>query len=190
MTKIIQHYISQQPAYHDYDAHAPVVAELVNNMITSVDSRLLVEHVGSSSVPGCGGKGYIDLMVVYPDGQLDLAKSALHKLGFQRQQGRDPFPEERPMRVGSVEHGGRRYPLHVHVIASDSAEVAVMLSFRDSLRADPALVRAYEEEKRAILKQGVLDGVDYAEKKSKFVESTLAQRQKPPEEFDSDNTPT
>ena len=81
------------------------------------------------------------------------------------------------MRVGSVEHGGRRYLIHAHVIASDSAEVDVMLGFRDSLRADPALVRAYEEEKRAIRKQGVLDGVDYAEKKSKFVEAVLAQRQ-------------
>jgi GrpB-like predicted nucleotidyltransferase (UPF0157 family) len=146
-------------------------------MITSLDTRLRVEHIGSSSVPGCGGKGYVDLMVVYPSGQLSTAKSVLQELGFQRQQGRDPFPEERPMRVGSVEYEGRRFPIQVHVIASDSAEVDIMLGFRDSLRADPALVRAYEEEKRAILKQGVLDGVDYAEKKSKFVEVTLAHRQ-------------
>jgi len=176
VTKPIQQYITQPPAYQDYDPQAAIIAQLLSETIRAVGPQLRVEHVGSSSVPGCGGKGYLDLMIIYPSGQLDLAKSVVHELGFQRQEGRDPFPEERPMRVGSVEHGGRQYLIHAHVISCDSAEVDVMLDFREALQSDPALVRAYEEEKRMILEQGVLDGADYAEKKSKFVEKTLAQR--------------
>ena len=183
--KPIRQYVTRAPAYEDYDPQSPIVAQWLSETITAVDPRLRVEHVGSSSVPGCGGKGYLDLMIIYPSGQLDLAKSVLHKLGFQRQGGRDPFPEERPMRVGCVAQGGRQYLIHAHVISSDSAEVDVMLGFRDQLRSDPALVRTYEEEKRAILKQGVLDGADYAEKKSKFVERTLAQPHDQAEKTDS-----
>jgi GrpB-like predicted nucleotidyltransferase (UPF0157 family) len=41
--------------------------------------------VGSTSVPGCAGKGVIDLMVVYPPGHLDDTKAVLADLGFQRQ---------------------------------------------------------------------------------------------------------
>jgi GrpB-like predicted nucleotidyltransferase (UPF0157 family) len=149
------------------------VARAVAEAITARDGRLRVEHVGSSSVPGLGGKGYVDLVVLYPDGALDAAKDVLAALGFQRQRGRDPWPETRPLRLGQVEHAGRSYPVNAHVVAASAGEVAELLTFRDRLRADPALQRAYEAEKRD-LAGGVLDGVDYAEKKSGFVRRVLA----------------
>ena len=80
------------------------------------------------------------------------------------------------MRVGQVVYAGRSYPVHAHVVAADAGEVAELLTFRDRLRADPALQRAYEAAKRRILDRGVLDGVDYAEKKSTFVRRVLAEQ--------------
>ena len=53
-------------------------------------------------MPGCAGKGVVDLMLVYPDGLLGASREVLEALGFQRQTTRDPFPEDRPMRTGSV----------------------------------------------------------------------------------------
>ncbi|HMG37098.1 MAG TPA: GrpB family protein [Blastocatellia bacterium] len=176
MVVAIGQYIETHPSYRDYDEQAPVVAQALIELITEANSRLRVEHIGSSSVPGCGGKGYIDLMVLYPDGALDAANQALADLGFQRQGSRDPFPEDRPMRIGSVLHNGLRYLIHAHVIAESSLEVEVMLGFRDRLRSDHSLIRAYEAEKRRILAEGVQDGVDYAERKSDFVQATLRLR--------------
>ena len=164
------------PAFRESDPGAAEVARALADAITARDGRLRVEHIGSSSVPGLGGKGYVDLLVLYPDGALDVAKDVLAALGFQRQRGRDPWPETRPMRVGQVEHAGRSYPLNAHVVAANAVEVAELLTFRDRLRADPALQRAYEAEKRRILTGGVLDGVDYAEKKSTFVRRVLAEQ--------------
>jgi GrpB-like predicted nucleotidyltransferase (UPF0157 family) len=109
----------------------------------------LVEHVGSTSVPGCAGKGIVDLLLVYRDGQLADARDLLDALGFQRQTGRDPFPEERPMRVGSLVHGETAFNLHVHVIAASSPEAQELRGFRDRLRADAALVAAYVAAKSA-----------------------------------------
>ena len=170
----IGEYAAPAPAFREFDPGAAAVARALADAITARDGRLRVEHVGSSSVPGLGGKGFVDLLVLYPDGALDAAKDALAALGFQRQCGRDPWPETRPMRVAQVEHEGRSHPVHAHVVAASAGEVAELLTFRDRLRADPALRRAYEAEKRRILVRGVLDGVDYAEKKSGFVRHVLA----------------
>jgi GrpB-like predicted nucleotidyltransferase (UPF0157 family)/GNAT superfamily N-acetyltransferase len=168
-------YVAPQPAFREADPGAALVARALADAIVTRDPRLRVEHVGSSSVPGLGGKGYVDLLVLYPEGMLDAAKDALAALGFQRQGGRDPWPETRPMRVARVEHDGRTYPVHAHVVAANAGEVEELLHFRDRLRSDPALQRAYETEKRRILAGGVLDGVDYAEKKSTFVRRVLAE---------------
>ena len=171
------HPYRQAPAsYGDYDADVVDAALALADGICLQDSRLRVEHIGSTAVPGCGGKGYIDLLLMYPDGHLDAAKAALETLGFGRQSSRDPFPEDRPMRVGAVVHEGRRFPVHVHVIAATAPEAAELLWFRDRLRGDGTLRAAYEAEKRRILAAGVTDGVDYSNAKASFIEGVLAVR--------------
>jgi GrpB-like predicted nucleotidyltransferase (UPF0157 family) len=166
-------YESQPATCQDHD---PRAAEAAQRTAFAIQSRLtgsVVEHVGSTSVPGCAGKGIIDLMLVYPDGQLAEARNCLDALGFQRQGGRDPWPEERPMRVGSVIHDGTAFRFHVHVISASSPEVAELRDFRDRLRSDPDLVRAYVAAKKAIIATGCTDSVDYSIRKGEFVRSVL-----------------
>jgi GrpB-like predicted nucleotidyltransferase (UPF0157 family) len=129
-----------------------------------------IEHVGSSSVPGCAGKGVLDLVIPYRgDTHLGVINEALFALGFGRQRNRDPFPETRPMRIGAFDHEGERFLLHVHVVPVRTHDLAELVDFRDRLRADPALVADYVAAKRAILDAGVRDGTDYAERKGEFI---------------------
>ena len=160
------------PSYHPYDPHAPAVARLVADAITAAEPGLEVEHIGSTAVPGCAGKGIVDLMVLYSPGQLPRAKRVLDELGFQQQTTRDPFPEDRPMRVGSVVHENKRFRVHAHVLAADAAEVADLRTFRDRLRADPTFRSAYEALKQRILAAGVEDSVAYAEAKGEFIKAS------------------
>ena len=160
----------------EYDTRSPAVARHVAELLASRCPCAAAEHVGSSSVPGCRGKGVIDLAVLYPAGHLEAVKGALATLGFQRQTTRDPSPEERPMRTGSIEFAGRLFQLHAHVIADDSAEVIELRTFRDALRADPHLVEAYVARKREILAAGVTDSLDYAIAKGGFVQDFLQRR--------------
>ena len=162
--------------FHKHDPGAAAAARKLADWITAKEPRLQVEHVGSSAVPGCGGKGIIDLAVIYPDGLLKAAVSALDDIGFQRERSRKPFPESRPMLVGCTRHSGVQYPVHAHVLVENSSEVDEILWLRDRLRSDVALRRAYEAEKVRILAEGVLDGVDYAEKKGEFIRRVLAER--------------
>src|SRR6266478_3619333 len=138
--RIIGTYGERQAVCQDYDPRTAEVAKRVATIIQSNLPGIIVEHIGSTSVPGCAGKGVVDLMLLYPEGQLAAAKEALDALGFQRQTSRDPFPEERPMRVGSYVHEGKTYFLHVHVIAATSPEAEELRSFRARLRADSRLV--------------------------------------------------
>jgi GrpB-like predicted nucleotidyltransferase (UPF0157 family) len=160
-------------ACHDYDPRSVEVARKVAALIEPHLPGVVVEQVGSTSVPGCAGKGIVDMMLVYQDGQLAAARDLLDALGFQRQTSRDPFPEDRPMRTGSLLHDGTAFNLHVHVIAASSPEVQQFRGFRDRLRADPALMAAYVEAKRVILADGCTDPIDYCYRKGEFITQSL-----------------
>src|SRR5262249_19887567 len=117
---VIGPYHSRPAACHEHDPRSAEVAGAVAALSEPRLPGAVVEHVGSTSVPGCAGKGVIDLMLVYPPGQLAAARDLLDALGFQKQTGRDPFPEDRPMRVGSLVQDGTAFNLHVHVVAASS----------------------------------------------------------------------
>lgn len=159
----------------DYDPNFPAVADLLAELIASELPDVTVEHIGSTSVPGCAGKGIIDLQVLYPAGRLESVRDTLDALGFQRQQGRDPWPEDRPMRIGSIGYDGKTYRVHAHVVAAKSPEMAVNRRFRDRLRAEPDLLAAYVARKRTLLAAGLTDTYDYSVAKSAFVEAALAR---------------
>jgi GrpB-like predicted nucleotidyltransferase (UPF0157 family) len=172
----IEAYPTKPPACVDYDPRGMEVAQEVMRMISGAHSGVTVEHIGSTSVPGCAGKGIIDLMVLYPDGQLEEVKGALRRLGFQRQTAGHIMPESRPMRVGAARYQRRLYRLHVHVIAAGASEVTVLRRFRDRLRASRQAVERYVAQKRAILAAGVTDSQAYTAMKSAFIQKALAAR--------------
>ena len=160
-------------ACHEHDPRAAEVARRMAEMITARLPAVIVEHIGSTSIPGCAGKGVVDLMVLYPPGELEQAKALLDGLGFQRQTTRDPFPEERPMRIGALEHDGEIFRLHSHVIAVTSEEAAGLRRFRDLLRSDARARANYVALKQAIIKSGVTDTVDYSMAKGEFIRDIL-----------------
>jgi len=161
--------------FRAYDPQVVEVARFLGSAIQGVEPLLRVEHVGSTSVPGCGGKGIIDLMVLYPEGLLARARTVLDDSGFQKQSGRELFPESRPMRVGRVEHAGRSFQIHAHVIALGSDEHRELICFREALRASSELRHRYEERKRAILAMGIEDSIDYCKAKGSFITDVLKE---------------
>ena len=136
---------------YPYDPRAPEVAERLIALIGARMPEAHIEHIGSTAVPDCDGKGVIDLMLLYEPGQLATAKAAVDGLGFQKWEGPDAFPDTRPVRIGAILHDGTVFRIHVHLLANDAEEVARQRRFRDRLRADPELVKGYVARKRGIL---------------------------------------
>ena len=174
LAKPILEYQLQPPTYTEYDPAFVAVAARVMSLIESAAPWARVEHIGSTAVPGCAGKGIVDLLALYRVGRLAATRKAIDALGFQPQRTGHAFPEDRPMRVGALEHGGRVYRVHVHIVAEDSPEVAELRRFRDVLRADSALRDAYQAKKRAILQTGLSEPLGYTSAKGEFINAVLA----------------
>ena len=170
---VIGPYESRPVVCQDYDPRAADVARLVAALVYEHLPRVVVEHIGSTSVPGCAGKGIVDLMIAAADGEMAAVKELLDRLGFQGQIGRDPFPETRPMRAGAFVHDGETFLVHVHVIPASSPEVDDMRFFRTCLRADSELLQAYVARKREIIASGVTDSLDYCRIKGEFIKEML-----------------
>ncbi|MBC8872251.1 MAG: GrpB family protein [Planctomycetes bacterium] len=170
---VIADYENRPVVCREHDPRAATVARLVAAEIFGHLPQVCAEHVGSTAVPGCAGNGIVDLMIPVPDGDMESVKGLLDRLGFQRQTNRDPFPEDRPMRVGAWNYDGEPFLLHVHVIPADSPEVEERRFFRACLRADPELLKLYVARKQQIIAGGVTDSFDYCRAKGEFIKEVF-----------------
>ncbi len=138
-----------------------------------------VQHVGSTAVPGLGGKGIIDIALaverkdienIYPNN----LKSRLASLGYIfRESG--SVPERLFFRVDlpDAQEGIRRY--HLHVTFPQSIEWKTLLAFRDYLNSHADAAQEYAELKRKSADEVNEDGALYREKKAPFLSKDNSQ---------------
>ena len=167
---MIREYPIENPSFIEWSPVYLEVADKITKYIQKASHAVKVHHVGSTSIPDCGGKGSIDLAVVYQQGQLEIVRNIIDGLGFQKQKTRNPFPESRPMRTGAIDYDGQLFKVHVHILQKDSEEFAEMLRFRDSLEKDDVNRLEYVKLKKRILEAGVKDSIQYSELKGAFFE--------------------
>lgn len=133
---------------------------------------LLVEHVGSTAVPGLVGKDTIDVLVVIDDLGIVLERApALAVAGFDLRLGAHTTREDR-LFLRRVVDGHRTH--HVHVVLPSSPEVGDFLLFRDYLRAHPAAAAGYGEAKTRLADEHADDRMAYLLAKPAVVEPLLA----------------
>ncbi|WP_448550512.1 GrpB family protein [Thalassotalea fusca] len=154
---------------------SPVYYEVAQSVMKFIRTeRLEVIHIGSTSFK-VGGKGIIDLSVLYKNGDLNFAVNHLIELGFQDQISKKPFPPERPRKDGAVLFKGKEYFLHVHVIANESDEHKKQEKYKKHMLNDSIAREKYELSKTSILANGVTEQEAYGKQKSPFVKSVLEQ---------------
>ncbi len=132
-------YPKQPVVYQDYDPRAPIVAQQVADLIRTRLPLVTMEHVGSTAIPGCGGRGAIDLLILYGDQSVESILTELDTLGFEWVQRQNDLPDEWPKGAGAVDYEGTLFRLHIKVMPRDHPVVSERCAFRDRLRADPAL---------------------------------------------------
>lgn len=146
------------------------VAQALSDHIST--PRIEVLHFGSTSAK-VGGKGIIDLSILYFPGERENAITHLYALGFQDQHSKQPFPEHRPRKDASVTYQGERFLIHAHVIEKDSDEHHRQVAYKHHLLDNPDVRAEYEEKKRTILKAGVHEQDSYVKHKAPFVKAVL-----------------
>jgi len=153
---------------HPWDPRTLEVAEKVAALINERRPDLVVEHIGSTAVPGLPGKGIVDLSIETDPAEIPGIVAMLYELGFQPQPGPDPWPPTRPMPVGSYDLDGTRYRIHLHV-QPVGGDMPRDLAFRDALRNDPELKRQYNDLKLGITHGGAVDGFAYTHSKTTWI---------------------
>jgi GrpB-like predicted nucleotidyltransferase (UPF0157 family) len=181
MEKIFKPATKPSAHYVDYDPLYPVIAQAIERKVRSQRPQLCVEHIGSTAVVGCGGKGIIDLMAIYPEGELDSTTGYLLSLGLVRQgpEFANPWPKNRPMLLGWHLHCAKEYLVYVHVVAQSNPEIQRFRLFRERLSSSPALLNSYIAEKKRIVSEGVQDTDVYARLKRPIIHEVLDADHKP-----------
>jgi len=173
--KIVWPYERPKAEFHPYDARAADVARIMKERIEAASPKMKVEHIGSTAVPDCPGKGIVDMMTLYPDGYFEQAVSLLNAMGFQRQgpEFRNRFPDERPVMMGTFEYDSTPFLVYIHVIHKDSYEAVRFRIFRDRLRSNPEHLAAYVDVKKKIIYEGISNSDEYVERKRAIIEEIL-----------------
>ncbi len=153
---------------HEWDPGTVEVAARVAELVLERRPDLVVEHIGSTSVPGLPGKGIVDLSIETEPEDIPAVVTMLYELGFGPQPGPDPWPPTRPMPVGSLTLNGTSFRIHLHV-QPRGGDYARDIAFRDALRNDSELRRQYEGLKRGITDAGPVDGLRYTHSKTAWI---------------------
>jgi len=128
---------------------------------------LLLEHVGSTSIPGLAAKPKIDVLLVVANSADEQSYvSSLEKAGFVLHI-REPMWHEHRMFTGS------RTALNLHVFSDGCPEIERMLRFRNWLRDNSADRKLYDQAKRKLARRRWKYIQHYADAKSEVVEQIL-----------------
>jgi GrpB-like predicted nucleotidyltransferase (UPF0157 family) len=133
------------------------------------EKALLLEHVGSTSVPGLAAKPVIDVVLAVENSADEAAYlPPLETVGLTLQLCEPEWFEHRLLRASSIQ-------TNVHVFSAGCAEIGRMLLFRDWLREHADDRRLYEHAKRELVLRSWQDVQAYADAKSEIVTSILSR---------------
>jgi GrpB-like predicted nucleotidyltransferase (UPF0157 family) len=133
------------------------------------DRARLIEHVGSTAVPGLAAKPRIDVLLAVADSSDEASYvPALEAAGYVLHIREPGWHEHRAFR-------GLKTDLNLHVFSEGCVEIERMLRFRDHLRRNKADRLLYERQKRALAKRTWKYGQHYADAKTTIVEEILAR---------------
>src|SRR5947199_2351097 len=155
----------------DYDPEWPRLYEREAERVQSSlgDRVLLLEHVGSTSVPGLAAKPRIDMVLVVVDSADEPAYvPALEAAAYVLRIRELDWYEHRVFK-------GPDTDINLHVFSQGCPEIERMLLFRDWLRSNASDRRLYECTKRELADRDWKYTQNYADAKTAVVEEILAR---------------
>ena len=155
----------------DYDPEWPRLFEREAERVQATlgDRVLLIEHVGSTSVPGLAAKPILDILLVVPNSADEAAYvSALEGAGYVLRIREPEWHEHRMLK-------GDNPAVNLHVFSPGCPEVERMLLFRDWIRRNEADRLLYEHTKRELARKTWKYTQNYADAKTLVVEEILAR---------------
>jgi GrpB-like predicted nucleotidyltransferase (UPF0157 family) len=155
----------------DYDAAWSALFEREAEQIRAAlgERAQILEHTGSTSVPGLAAKPIIDITLAVPDSaDEDAYVPLLEKAGYVLRIREPDWYEHRVLK-------GQDPMVNLHVFSEGCPEIDRMLRFRDRLRTNTADRELYERTKRNLAAGKWEYMQDYADAKTAVVEEIIAR---------------
>ncbi|MGH2485811.1 MAG: GrpB family protein [Ktedonobacterales bacterium] len=158
---IISEYDPEWPRFYEREA-VRIRAALGERVV-------MLEHVGSTSVPGLAAKPRIDMLLVVPDSVDEPAYvPQLVAAGYMLAIREPEWYQHRCFK-------GPDTDANLHVFSPGCPEIERMLGFRDWLRANPDDRQLYERTKRELAAKDWKYVQNYADAKTAVVEQIIAR---------------
>jgi GrpB-like predicted nucleotidyltransferase (UPF0157 family) len=159
------------PSHPAWPARFRVEAEVLRVALAPLAP--VIEHVGSTAVPGLAAVPVIDIAVGVSDPTaVDRYAGRLANFGYQLMTGEAHRAVDRRVLMRQV-RGMRTH--HVHVVSAFGPAWHRLLMFRDMLRLDRDLALTYESLKRELVQQTRGRPLMYASGKADFIASMLGR---------------
>ena len=133
------------------------------------DDVLLLEHVGSTSVPGLSAKPIIDIVLAVADSSDESSYvERLEQRGFKLRIREPDWYEHRVLKSSDPD-------ANLHVFSAGCEEIDQMLLFRDWLRNHASDRLFYEQNKRELASRTWKYTQNYADAKTGVIQEILAR---------------
>lgn len=128
-----------------------------------------IHHIGSTSVPGLGGKGIIDILIGIKNWrEIEDVIKKLKTMGFEhihpKEGGRVFLSRVGPTRLGDT---------HIHIAIKGGKPYKELLIFRDYLRKNKKETKRFFKLKQEWAVKAKEDRVKYGKLKEKYVKDIL-----------------
>ena len=161
-------------SYENYDPDYPHVFAEVVKAIHGVLPSVQIEHVGSTSVPGLGGRRVLDIVIPAEQGSHDEIVSRLLSIGFVK----SPLTHIQPMLTGMVQYNGKDYPMLLYTLPPDSEICQGWITFRTYMQQHPEEVQRYADVKKQAIAEGKTHPWIYQQAKTPYLESLVTKMSK------------
>ena len=165
------HPVSRQITLVDSDPAWPAQFEREAGRIRRAlgEAALMVEHIGSTAIPGLIAKPILDILLVVAKSADEASYvPALEEAGYIFHLREPEWHEHRLLK-------GSEVAVNLHVFSQGSPETERVLLFRDWLRQSHADRELYAQTKRHLAAQRWQKTQEYADAKSEVVEAILAR---------------
>jgi len=148
-----------------YQNNFPKKFEKLKIKISKTIGNYKIDHIGSTAVPGLGGKGIIDIMIAlkkWSDAKIIIKK--LKILGYLH-----IHPKENSRIFISQKAKTKFGDSHIHIVKKGSKAYKDLIAFRNCLRQNSKLKKAYFDLKLELAGKTKGNRAEYTKLKSNFI---------------------
>jgi GrpB-like predicted nucleotidyltransferase (UPF0157 family) len=128
-----------------------------------------IEHIGSTSIPGLGGKGIIDLAISVKKSQMPSCIKKLEKSKYKYYKSKEPT-KLRKYFEKAIKYNKKERRIHLHLIYNENIVWQSFIAVRNYLKQNPQAVKKYAEIKKQASEKAKKDKKKYHKHKKDFIE--------------------